>query len=268
MPCAVAKENRLFSEQEHQQYGGITLQVPYQRLCPFGHSAASLPVDWGKVYGNEFNLLIDYLETRKGQLEGIETPSLWLAVIIPHSMAQIPLSWASHHHFFQSLVKGSFSGPLPFPPSCQVPLIKGQMGGGGSLSTTSSSVSAAQADGSAHVFGELKKAPPSHPLHPEPGEQGGYYPDGRWLPHPPSRIKAPADLQHWGLGSGYEHSIHGPVETFFIFGVSLCQTRDLWKVIVIDTGSWSCSTTYILKYNKNFLTFFLKKIQCLSLGSS
>lgn len=81
----VAKEyRRFFSKREQQECAGIALQagdlvddfLARERLTsysvPSGIQHLLFLLSEGMyLYGNELNLLIDYLKTRKGQLEGI-----------------------------------------------------------------------------------------------------------------------------------------------------------------------------------------------------
>ncbi|XP_025708222.1 nuclear receptor coactivator 5-like isoform X2 [Callorhinus ursinus] len=138
----VAKEyRRFFSKREQQECAGISLQAGdlvddfLARECLTGYSVPSgiqhllfLLSEGMHLYGNELNLLIDYLKTRKGQLEGFE---------MLESLA------SSDHSSFQSRNtpvvgkpppllptpgKLSFSGPhLPLP--AKSPLLGDRPGG-------------------------------------------------------------------------------------------------------------------------------------------
>ncbi|XP_027950349.1 uncharacterized protein LOC114201719 isoform X3 [Eumetopias jubatus] len=138
----VAKEyRRFFSKREQQECAGISLQAGdlvddfLARECLTGYSVPSgiqhllfLLSEGMHLYGNELNLLIDYLKTRKGQLEGFE---------MLKSLA------SSDHSSFQSRNtpvvgkpppllptpgKLSFSGPhLPLP--AKSPLLGDRPGG-------------------------------------------------------------------------------------------------------------------------------------------
>ncbi|TKC35684.1 hypothetical protein EI555_001236, partial [Monodon monoceros] len=129
-----AKEyRRFFAKREQQEHTGISLRAGdlvadfLARECltsycvPSGVQHLLFLLNEGRhLYKNELNLLIDYLKTRKGQLEGLEMPN--------------PLSRSAHSSFqgkntpvmgkppplLPTPRKRSFPGPPP-PGSCQVP---------------------------------------------------------------------------------------------------------------------------------------------------
>lgn len=131
----VAKEYRFFSKGEQQEHAGIALwagDLVDEFLAQEWLSSYAVPsgiqhflflLTEGKhLYRNELNLFIDYLKTRKGQMEGFERLSLWLAVVIPHCKAEIPPLWARHPTLIPTLGKWSFSGPH-FPLPAKSPLL-------------------------------------------------------------------------------------------------------------------------------------------------
>lgn len=97
----------------------------------------------------------------------------------------------------------------------------------------SSSVGATQAGGAAHVSAQLRKAPWS---------QENKVAAAQMAASPSFKDRGPGwtcSPGAWAVGTNVLPFclVCGPMETCFLFRVSLCQTRDIWKVIVVEIGS-------------------------------
>ncbi|XP_008700871.2 uncharacterized protein LOC103673804 isoform X8 [Ursus maritimus] len=257
----VAKEyRRFFSKREQQECAGIALQagdlvddfLARERLTsysvPSGIQHLLFLLSEGMyLYGNELNLLIDYLKTRKGQLEGFEALESLVSSDHPSFQGRNTPVVGKPPPLLPTPGKPSFSGPHP-PLPAKSPLLGDRPGGAllpppGSgnpkglfappllpaapskrpplgcpqprrakrpllgekpgllaplpgectafplpgrmepdLSYLSSSISAAQADGAAHISAEIRKAP---------GARKTEWLLPTWRLHPPSRTEAP-----------------------------------------------------------------------------
>ncbi|XP_029781439.1 uncharacterized protein LOC115280589 [Suricata suricatta] len=138
----VAKEyRRIFSKREHQEHAGIALRagdllddfLARERLpsysVPSGIQHLIFLLTEGKhLHGNELNLLIDYLKSRRGQLEGFGTPKSSAGSDHPSVPGRSPPVVSKPPPLLPTPGKGSFSGPLPFLPA-NSPLLGDRPGG-------------------------------------------------------------------------------------------------------------------------------------------
>ncbi|XP_039098103.1 nuclear receptor coactivator 5-like isoform X1 [Hyaena hyaena] len=138
----VAKEYRRFlSKREQQERAEIALRagdllddfLARERLpsysVPSGIQHLVFLLTEGKhLHGNELNLLIDYLKTRKGHLEGFETPESSAGNDHPSFPGRSTPVVGKPPPLLPTPGKGSFSGPHP-PLSVKSPLLGDRPGG-------------------------------------------------------------------------------------------------------------------------------------------